>query len=364
MRKYWHSPNKALFLLTCGLVIFGIIMIYNASAILAERRFNDSTLFLKKQFLWAILGLFLMICVSRIDYNILQRLSPYIMVTSFFLLVIVLIVGRNVGGASRWLKVGFLSFQPSEFAKISMIIYLACSLDKKHSRLKNFKRGLLPHLIVLGTFCFLILLEPDLGGAILLASVGLIMFFMGGVKIGYLVYLLLGVLPFLYLVIIKVSYRRRRILSFINPWSDPQCNGYQIIQSLLALGTGGLFGRGLGNSRQKLLFLPEPHTDFIFPIIGEEWGLIGTLFILSLFILFALQGRNISLKAPNLFGSLLAAGITFMITFQAILNIAVVTACLPTKGLPLPFLSFGGSSLLFNLIGVGILLNISRQTKH
>ncbi|MCK5534302.1 putative lipid II flippase FtsW [bacterium] len=364
MRKYWHAPNKVLFLITCGLVVFGVIMIYNASAIMAERRFGDSTLFLKKQFLWATMGLFIMIAVSKIDYNLWQRLSPSILITAFFLLVGVLIFGKQISGARRWLRVGFLNFQPSELAKIAMIIYLARSLDKKRGKIKDFKVGVLPQLIVLGVFCVLILLEPDFGGAIILAGVGFIMFFMGGIKLLHFSYLGLGMIPFLFIFIIKAAYRKRRILSFLNPWADPQSKGYQIIQSLLAFGAGGLFGRGLGNSQQKLFHLPEPHTDFIFPIIGEEWGLLGTLIIIFVFIVFAWQGRKISLKAPNLFGCLLAAGITFLITFQAILNIAVVTACLPTKGLPLPFLSFGGSSLIFNLIGVGILLNISRQTKY
>lgn len=363
MRKNWHSPNKVLFLITCGLVVFGVIMIYNASAIMAERRFGDSTLFLKKQLLWAIMGLFVMIAVSKIDYNLWQKLSPYLLIISFFLLLAVLIVGKEIGGARRWLKLWVFTFQPSELAKIAMIIYLARSLDKKRAKLKDFKIGVLPHLIILGIFFGLILIEPDLGGAIILASVGLIMFFMGGVKLLHLSYLGLGMLSCAVISIIGSNYKMRRILGFLDPWADPQSKGYHIIQSLTAFGSGGVFGRGLGNSQQKLFNLPEPHTDFIFPIIGEEWGLVGALTIVFIFIVFAWQGRKISLKAPNLFGSFLAAGITFLITFQAVINIAVVTGCLPTKGLALPFLSFGGSSLMFSLIGVGILLNISRQTK-
>jgi cell division protein FtsW len=342
------------------LVLTGVVMVFSASAIISQEKFNMSYLFLIKQLIWTVLGTLLMLALVKVDYNKLQKFSQPLMVFSLGLLVIVLLI--NSGEIKRWLRLGMVSFQPSEMAKLCLILYIVDALDRKQSKLQNFKKGLLPILIVTAIFLVLIYAEPDLGTALVLGLVIVAVLFMGGVGLSQLMSLVLLSLPLLYFAIFHVGYRRERILSFLNSWTNARRIGYQIVQALLALGSGGFFGKGLGASRAKLFFLPEPYTDFIFSIIGEELGFLGASLIVFLFVLIAWRGLRIATRAPNQFGNLLAAGITFLITFQAVLNIGVTTACVPTKGITLPFVSYGGSSLLFSLMGVGILLNISRQT--
>jgi len=356
----YHRGDIFLLSVVLFLVFIGVVMVFSASAIVSHEKFDTSYLFLIKQIIWTVMGVFLMLVLARIDYNKLQKFSRPLMVFSFSLLVLVLLI--ESGEIKRWLKFGMVSFQPSEMAKICLILYIADVLDRKGSKLQDFKKGLLPILTVTGVFLILIYAEPDLGTAVILGLVVLAMLFMGGVRLFHLLSLVLASLPLLYFAVFHVGYRRERILTFINPWADAQRIGYQIVQALLALGSGGFFGKGLGASRAKLFFLPEPYTDFIFSIIGEELGFLGASLIIFLFVIIAWRGLHIATRAPNQFGNLLAAGITFLITFQAVLNISIVTACLPTKGITLPFLSYGGSSLVFSLMGVGILLNISRQT--
>ena len=356
----YHRGDIFLLSVVLFLVFIGVVMVFSASAIVSHEKFDTSYLFLIKQLIWTAMGAFLMLVLARIDYNKLQKFSRPLMVFSFSLLVLVLLI--ESGEIKRWLKFGMMSFQPSEMAKFCLILYVADALDRKGSKLQDFKKGLLPILIVTAMFLILIYAEPDLGTAAILGLVILAMLFMGGVRLSHLLSLVLVSLPLLYFAIFHVAYRRERILTFINPWADAQRIGYQIVQALLALGSGGFFGKGLGASRAKLFFLPEPYTDFIFSIIGEELGFLGASLIIFLFVIIAWRGLRIATRAPNQFGNLLAAGITFLITFQAVLNISIVTACLPTKGITLPFLSYGGSSLVFSLMGVGILLNISRQT--
>jgi len=356
----YHRGDIFLLSVVLFLVFIGVVMVFSASAIVSHEKFDTSYLFLIKQIIWTVMGAFLMLVLARIDYNKLQKFSRPLMVFSFSLLVLVLLI--ESGEIKRWLKFGMVNFQPSEMAKICLILYIADVLDRKGSKLQDFKKGLLPILAVAGIFLILIYAEPDLGTAIILGLVVLAMLFMGGVRLFHLLSLVLVSLPLLYFAVFHVGYRRERILTFINPWADAQRIGYQIVQALLALGSGGFFGKGLGASRAKLFFLPEPYTDFIFSIIGEELGFLGASLIIFLFVIIAWRGLRIATRAPNQFGNLLAAGITFLITFQAVLNISIVTACLPTKGITLPFLSYGGSSLVFSLMGVGILLNISRQT--
>jgi len=356
----YHRCDILLLLVVLFLVFTGVVMVFSASAIVSHKKFDTSYLFLTKQFIWTVMGTFLMLALARVDYNKLQKFSRPLMVFSLGLLFLVLLV--ESGEIKRWLKFGMVSFQPSEMAKFCLILYVADALDRKGSKLQNFKKGLLPILIVTAMFLTLVYAEPDLGTAVILALVILVMLFMGGVRLSHLLSLVLLSLPLLYFAIFHVGYRRERILTFLNPWADAQRIGYQVVQALLALGSGGFLGKGLGASRAKLFFLPEPYTDFIFPIIGEELGFLGASLIIFLFVLVAWRGLRIATRAPNQFGNLLAAGITFLITFQAVLNISIVTACLPTKGITLPFLSYGGSSLVFSLLGVGILLNISRQT--
>ena len=356
----YHRGDIFLLSVVLFLMFIGVVMVFSASAIVSHEKFDTSYLFLVKQIIWTVLGAFSMLVLARIDYNKLQKFSRPLMVLSFGLLVLVLLI--ESGEIKRWLRFGMISFQPSEMAKLCLILYVADALDRKGSKLRDFKKGPLPILMVTGVFLILIYAEPDLGTAFILGLVILAMLFMGGVRLSHLLSLVLGSLPLLYFAIFHVGYRRERILTFINPWADAQRIGYQIVQALLALGSGGFFGKGLGASRAKLFFLPEPYTDFIFSIIGEELGFLGASLIIFLFVVIAWRGLRIATRAPNQFGNLLAAGITFLITFQAVLNISIVTACLPTKGITLPFLSYGGSSLIFSLMGVGILLNISRQT--
>lgn len=356
----YHRGDIFLLSVVLFLVFIGVVMVFSASAIVSHEKFDTSYLFLIKQIIWTVMGVFLMLVLARIDYNKLQKFSRPLMVFSFSLLVLVLLI--ESGEIKRWLKFGMVNFQPSEMAKICLILYIADVLDRKGSKLQDFKKGLLPILAVVGIFLILIYAEPDLGTAVILGLVVLAMLFMGGVRLFHLLSLVLASIPLLYFAVFHVGYRRERILTFINPWADAQRIGYQIVQALLALGSGGFFGKGLGASRAKLFFLPEPYTDFIFSIIGEELGFLGASLIIFLFVIIAWRGLHIATRAPNQFGNLLAAGITFLITFQAVLNISIVTACLPTKGITLPFLSYGGSSLVFSLAGVGILLNISRQT--
>ena len=356
----YHRGDIFLLSVVLFLVFIGVVMVFSASAIVSHEKFDTSYLFLIKQIIWTVMGVFLMLVLARIDYNKLQKFSRPLMVFSFSLLVLVLLI--EPGEIKRWLKFGMVNFQPSEMAKICLILYIADVLDRKGSKLQDFKKGLLPILAVAGIFLVLIYAEPDLGTAVILGLVVLAMLFMGGVRLSHLLSLVLASIPLLYFAVFHVAYRRERILTFINPWADAQRIGYQIVQALLALGSGGFFGKGLGASRAKLFFLPEPYTDFIFSIIGEELGFLGASLIIFLFVIIAWRGLRIATRAPNQFGNLLAAGITFLITFQAVLNISIVTACLPTKGITLPFLSYGGSSLVFSLAGVGILLNISRQT--
>jgi len=356
----YHRCDIFLLSVVLFLVFTGVLMVFSASAIVSHEKFASSYLFLVKQFVWTVLGVFLMLALIKIDYNKLQKFSRPLMVFSSALLILVLIIQH--GEIKRWLKFGMVSFQPSELAKLCLILYIADALDRKQSKLHDFKKGFLPILIVTATFLLLIYAEPDLGTSLILGLVVVAMLFMGGVALSYLMSLIFFAMPALYFAIFHVAYRRDRILSFLNPWADAHRIGYQILQALLALGSGGFFGKGLGASRAKLFFLPEPYTDFIFSIIGEELGFLGASLILFLFVTIAWRGLRIATKAPNQFGNLLAAGITFLITFQAVLNIGITTACLPTKGITLPFLSYGGSSLIFSLIGMGILLNISRQT--
>jgi cell division protein FtsW len=283
-----------------------------------------------------------------------------------FLLVLVLIpgVGREVSGARRWFRFKFISFQPSELMNLAMIIYVADFIARKGSLIKSFIRGFLPPVCALGCCALLVLVQPDLGTTIAISLVVFIMLFIAGTRIEYLLSLFLMALPALYFLIFSVPYRRARILAFLNPWLDPRGSGFQIIQSQVALGSGGIFGVGLGHSRQKLFFLPAAHTDFIFSIIGEELGLLGTLAVIMLFMIFIQQGVRIIRNAPDRFGYFLALGLVLMIVIKAVINIGVSCGVLPTKGLPLPFISYGGSSFIFDMVSVGILINIARVGEY
>jgi len=312
------------------------------------------------------IGAILTFLVMIMDYRKFREYAKPLLLLSIVLLVLVLVPGisREVAGARRWFRFKFLSFQPSELANLALIIYVADFIERKSNYIKHFIRGFLPLMCVLGVCALLILVEPDLGTTVALCVVVFIMLFIAGVRAEYLLSVILVSLPALYLLIFSVPYRRSRMLAFINPWLDPRGSGFQIIQSQIALGSGGIFGVGLGHSRQKLFYLPAAHTDFIFSIIGEELGLIGTLAVIILFIIFIQQGLKIIKNTVDKFGYFLALGLVLMISFKAIINIGVSCGVLPTKGLPLPFISYGGSSFIFDMVSVGILINIARTGEY
>lgn len=352
-----------LFTITIILIALGIVMIYSASSIYALEKYKDSFFFLKRHLVFVCLGALLALAVMAMDYRSLRRWARPLVLLAILLLVLVLIpgIGREVAGARRWFRFQSISFQPSEFANLAIIVYLADFIARKEKFLKSFFKGFIPPILVLGCVSSLILLQPDLGTTIALLTVGLTMLFIAGIKLRYLLSLILVSLPALYLLIFNVAYRRMRIMAFLNPWQDPKGSGFQIIQSQIALGSGGIFGTGLGHSKQKLFYLPAAHTDFIFSIIGEELGLIGTLAVLALFIIFIQQGVKIIKNSFDTFDFFLSTGLISMISLKALINIGVSCGLMPTKGLPLPFISYGGSSLLFDIVAVGLLINIARR---
>jgi len=345
------------------LVILGIVMVYSASFVIAGERFRDAYHFLKKQAMAAGLGVVLMILVAKLDYHRWQILAIPLLALSGVLLGVIIFpsLRHEVGGSARWLKVSFLSFQPAELAKLALVIYLARSLTKKEGRMRSFKTGFLPHVIVLGFFFVLVLKQPDFGTGIVFAALVFLLLFAAGTRLLFLGSAVLAAIPVLLYVATRAHYRIERLLIFLDPWRDPSNAGFQIIQSFLAFGAGKLFGVGLGDGRQKLFYLPEVHTDFIFSVIGEELGLMGVVLVIGLFLFLILRGFWACFRAPDLFGTYLALGITLLIAVQALLNMGVVMGLLPTKGATLPFISYGGTSLMINMLAVGILLNVSSQ---
>jgi cell division protein FtsW len=352
-------------LMVIALTCFGLVMVYSSSSIMAAKRFHDEFYFLKRQGIYAILGVGTMIWAMRIDYHVWKKIAVPFLLLCLFLLGVVLIpgIGGSAGGSSRWIRLPGFSFQPSELAKIAFIIYMAYSLDKKQDKMKMFSSGFLPYMVVLAVMLLLLLKQPDLGSSLTLGAVAMIMLFAAGTRLTYIFSMVLLALPFLYYAIMHVDYRRRRILAFLNPWEDPTNTGFQIIQSWIAVGTGGLFGLGLGEGKQKLFYLPEAHTDFIFSVVGEELGFVGFMVITSMFFLLLIRGVRVALYAEDTFGRSLAFGISTLIGLEAFVNIAVVTGIFPTKGLALPFISYGGSSLIITLFAVGVLLNISSRVR-
>jgi len=355
-----------LFTVSVMLICIGIVMIYSSSSIYAWERYQDSFYFLKRHLSFLTAGLLLTFLAMLIDYRLFRKYARMLLWISFFLLIFVLIpgLGREVSGARRWFRFKFISFQPAEFANLALIIYIADFISRKQDKIKSLLEGFIPPVCVLGGICILILLQPDLGTTITLGTVVLIMLFVAGVSGRYILTLILCSLPAVYLLVFSVPYRRARILAFLNPWLDPKGMGFQIIQSQIAIGSGGLFGVGLGHSRQKLFYLPAAHTDFIFSIIGEELGLLGTLGVVALFMIFIREGLKIIKNAQDKFGYFLALGLVLMISLKAIINIGVSCGLFPTKGLPLPFISYGGSSLIFDMVSLGILINIARTGEY
>jgi cell division protein FtsW len=355
--------DHTVFVITLVLALVGLVMVFSASAVVAGNKFHDTGYFLKRQLAWLVLGLLLLHVTSRIDYAVWRRLALPMLGLSLALLVMVLIPSLGVAakGARRWLRLGPIAFQPTEIAKLVTVIYLAAYLARKESKLAQFSGGLLPPLIVVGLVGGLVLMEPDLGTVVVIGLVMMGMVFLAGARLTHLFALALCALPVVAVLALGPGYRRRRLLTFLAPWKDASDTGFQVTQSFLAFGSGGAFGVGLGEGKQKLFFLPEAHTDFVLALVGEELGLVGTGAIMLLFALFVIKGFRIAGRARVPFGRYLAIGITLLIGVQALINAGVVTGLLPTKGLTLPFVSYGGSSLLVSLVGVGILLSISRD---
>ncbi len=366
VREHKNSYDIVLLLITFALMGIGLVMLYSSSSIIAQQRFGDSMHFVKKQILFVLLGLAVLIVSKNLPYVLYRRFVYAILGISLLSLIIVLLpqVGHRVGGARRWLRFGPISMQPAEFAKLALIIYISYSLAKKKERVREFSVGYVPHLAVSALFIGLIVMQPDLGTAVTFAVLAFFLLFAAGVRLRYLMATGLVLIPLLALAIARKGYRWERLLAFLNPWRDPSDTSFQLLHSLLALGSGGPLGVGLGFGRQKLFYLPEPHTDFILAVIGEETGLVGVSIVLLLYASLIYKGVKISLTAPDRFGTYLAFGLTLTIGLQALINSAVVMGLLPTKGLPLPLISYGGSSLLTNLAAIGILMNISSYAKE
>ena len=360
----WRRGDRALLLAIGTLSAFGLVMVFSASEVQGWLWFRNSAYYFERQLIWLALGLVLLWIAAHIDYHRLRPLAWPLGIVAIGLMVLVLLphFGVEVNGARRWLKLGPLQMQPAEFAKIAAIVFMALWLERHRDRLDSLENGVVPFLALLGLVTFLVILERDLGTTMILAAILLAQFLVAGGQKRHVLLLALIIGLCLYMFIRVEPYRLQRLMAFFNPWADPLNTGFQAIQSVVALGSGGLAGVGLGQSIQKYQWLPFAHTDFIFAIVGEETGLIGTSAVLALFGLFAYRGYRIALKAPDAFGSLLACGVTTWIAVQAMVNIAAVTVTLPTTGVPLPFISYGGSSLAIALGAVGILLNVSTQS--
>lgn len=358
-----RKARTLLFGSALALIAIGIVMIYSASAIYALDQMKDSAYFLKRHLIYLAVGSALAAFAAQMDTRRLRQSAKPILLSALALLVLVLIphVGHSTGGARRWFKILGFSFQPSEYLKLALIFYMADFLDRKKGELRELRRTLFPGMLILALCAGLIFLQPDLGTAVTIALVVLILFFVAGFQIRYLIGIVLAGLPVLGYAMMAKPYRRKRLLAFFHPWEDTRGVGYQIVQSFLALGSGGLFGVGLGHSQQKLFYLPESHTDFIFSIIGEELGFVGAGAVILLFVVFIVCGIVIVFKAKDFFSQLLALGLVSLIALEVIINIGVSTGALPTKGLSLPLISYGGSALLANMAAMGLLINISKD---
>lgn len=360
------GPDYILFFTVLTLLALGIIMVFSASMVKSLKFYDNPYHYLMRQGMWAGIGLVAMFFLMNFDCWRYRRLIPYIYGLSMIMLVLVLVpgIGQVREGARRWLGFQGFGFQPAEMAKASTVMFLADRLAYTKGKIRQFVKGLGPYVAVLGATFLLILLEPDLGTAVTLAGSAVVMLFIAGANVLHLVFLGVAASPLLYYAVMNEDYRRQRFLAFLDPWKDPLGPGWQIIQALYALGTGGPFGTGIGFSRQKWFYLPQPDTDFIFAVLGEELGFFGTALVLLLFFTIAWRGFRTAMAAPDRFSCLLAAGLTTVIVLQAIVNIGVATGSLPITGITLPFISYGGSSLLTSLASAGVLLNISRYASR
>ena len=358
------QSDKWLFLATLALICTSIVMVYSASALVALERFQQPYLFVTKQMMWAAIGFAVMSIVMRIDYRTYRNDKMiWLLLGVVGVMLVAVLFSRPINGTKRWFGVGGFGIQPSELAKLAAIVFTAMVLERRRARINELGYSLVPIGLIVGGLCALILLQPDFGTAVSLMVVVSVMVFAAGISYRYLAGAALLALPALYVILMQADYRRRRLLTFMDPWADPLGDGFQIIQSLIAVGTGGVFGKGLMQGVQKLFYLPEPFTDFIFSVISEETGLLGATLVVLCFCVIAWRGMRTAMRAPDSFGAFLALGITMMLVLQAFVNISVVLGLLPTKGIPLPLVSNGGSSMLINLLGIGVLLNISQHSQ-
>src|SRR5437016_4775251 len=357
------KPDRILFLVTLVLVGLGVAMVFSSSAIVAKERFGDPNYFSFKQLISATLGLAVMFVVMKIDYHTYRH--PVIVFSALAIVVSLLVVVFFLAASAkthRWIQFSGFSIQPSEMAKLALIVFLAYFLEKRKGKVNDLTFTLVPIAVIVGLLAGLIVLQPDLGTAVALLAISGVLLFVAGLDLRWIAATIIFAAPVFYLLVFRVKYRRDRILAFMNPWEEPLGRGFQIIQSLLSVASGGIAGLGFMEGKQKLFYLPEAHTDFIFAVVGEELGLIGTFALVALFALFFWRGMRVSMRAPDLFGFYLALGITMMVCIQAFINMSVVLGLLPTKGIPLPFLSYGGSSFVVMLAAVGILLNVSQHS--
>ena len=360
------SLDYGLLIVVLVLLAIGLVTVLSASAHYSLRTEGDSYFYVKKQLLFAVVGIISMLIISRIDYRILNsRISYVLLGIAFVMLCLVFVPGIGVtrNDATRWINIAGFQFQPSEIMKVAMIFFIATTISKNPKRIKQFWAGFVPYLVLIGAIAVLLLLEPHMSATIIIAVIAIAMIFVAGAKFSHLIPI--GVVGVLGAIVLAYTseYRWKRVMIFLDPWQDARGDGYQIIQSLYAIGSGGLFGVGLGKSVQKYLYIPEPHNDFIFAIWAEEMGLFGVILVILLFGIFIWRGITIALKAPDMFGSLIATGVTVMIGIQAIFSIAVVSSSMPVTGIPLPFFSYGGTALVILLSCVGILLSVSRQAR-
>jgi cell division protein FtsW len=353
--------DHALLAITILLVAFGIVMVYSASAVYAGHMHHDAQYYLVRQSLYALVGFTGLTAAAKLDYRQLRKFTyPLLAVTVFLLAAVLVGLGHSAGGAARWLRLGPIRVQPAEIAKVTLVLWLAHSLSKKNEKIRTFAIGFLPHLLMAGVLMMLCLRQPDMGSAVVLLLLTFILLFVAGARAGYILGALLGALPVAWYLVMGTDYRRRRWEAFIDPWRHRHGSSYQLVESMLSFGNGGVSGVGLGDSRQKLLFLPEAHTDFISAIVGEELGFLGMCGLIAAYGFLIWRGVRIALNAADDHGTYLAFGLTSLFSLQALINLGVAMGVLPTKGLTLPFISFGGSSLVVDLAAVGILLAISR----
>ncbi|HEV3155219.1 MAG TPA: putative lipid II flippase FtsW [Candidatus Baltobacteraceae bacterium] len=358
-------PDLLLFASVASLVAIGLAMIFSASSAQAYADHHDTAYFLKRQIVYLAVGLVLAYGAYRVDYRKLRAPAPYLLVLCGMGLIAVLVphVGVVVNGARRWIGAGPVSLQPSEFAKLGIVLYLSAVLSLRGDRITSLSRGLFPLCVPVLFFTMLVFVEPDMGTASLIVFTSFAIFFAAGARFEHLLLIVLATVPPAVLAVLASPYKRARIFAFVNPWKDAQNTGFHIVQSLLALGSGGFFGVGLGESRAKFFYLPEQYTDFIFSVLGEELGLIGTVAVVVLFLLFGYRAIRIAIAAPDRFGFFLATGCAALIVIQAFVNIGVVTSSWPVTGVPLPFISFGGSSLIVSLVAVALVLNVGRYQR-